>query len=63
MKDYETEVERKAYSMGVIARINGMCAIDNPYTINNKDVLHLAWIRGFNERGSIKKWGNKIGGI
>ena len=55
MKDYTTEVERKAYSMGVIAHINGMQMIDNPYTINNKDVLHLAWLRGFNEKGSVKK--------
>ena len=54
-KDYQTEVEREAYRKGIIAKINGMQQIDNPYTINKKDVLHLAWVRGFNERGSIKK--------
>ena len=54
MKDYKTEAERRAYSKGVIAKINGASFCDNPYTINKKDVLHLAWIQGYEEKGSIK---------
>ena len=55
MKDYKTESERRAYALGVISRINGLDFTDNPYTINKKDVLHLAWIRGYEEKGSINE--------
>ena len=54
MKDYKKEIEREAYSKGVFAHINGMQMIDCPYPIAAKE-LHLAWVRGFNERGSVKK--------
>ena len=53
MKDYNKEAVRQAYSKGVISRINALQAIDNPYPIAAKE-LHLAWMRGWSEKGSIK---------
>ena len=53
-EDYKTEIERQAYSQGVFAHINELIQIDNPYPIAAKE-LHLAWVRGFNEKGGVKK--------
>ena len=53
MQDYKTEIEREAYSKGVFASINGHSIADNPYPVAAKE-LHLAWVRGYNEKGSIK---------
>ena len=56
-EDYQTEAERRAYSQGIFARANGLMLIDCPenYDMFNHFSLHLAWVRGYEEKGSIKR--------
>jgi len=54
MQDYQTEATREAYRKGIVSHINGHSFKDNPYPIASKE-LHLAWVRGYNEKGSVKK--------
>jgi len=59
MQDYKTEQERNAYCAGVIAHINGLTLTDCPYqrtfTGVFNTILYFAWVRGYNEKGLVKK--------
>ena len=48
--DYRSEAERRAYSRGIIARINGLSVSDNKYLLPR---TRKAWQAGFDEKGSI----------
>ena len=50
--DYKSEAERRAYSRGIIARINGLSENDNKYVLPR---TRKAWLAGYNETGSIKE--------